>query len=518
MKNLTKTSIRRTGSASSTITVPAGVKALKLSFLEKFTNANKSYYPTVSIDDFGRVWSWGENGNGQVGDGTVTDRISPVYLTDQLWRAPFLRVDGQMVNMGANTYGQLGDGTTIPKSTPTLVSGGYRFKKIHRGSTCFGLTEAGELYAWGRNQHGQLGDGTIVDKSTPTLVLPGTTFVDFWTDTGMDETSGTTQPNTIFAKDSTNQTWAWGRDFLGAGVLGTGVSGSSSTPTLVSGSLNFVKISSSTVPGAGTHALGLTQTGEIYSWGWNANGQLGDNTTVSKSTPTLVIGGLSYKDAQCGLDHSLALTRDGAVYSWGNNLNGQLGHGNIFPKSSPTLVLGLTGGVRQIACSMYSNYIIDKNSRLYAWGFQDATNTLLGTGDNLKRSSPSLVTTLGTYGIVEQIVEPLNNLFVQVVTKQGARYAWGVNGGGSGNLGANLIGTTYNAMQLVTTTALPWVQATITGNIYHKLPSEKAEVHTLTVTPGQAITISHQESGFFVPEFNLQSSRFCEQVDLEWMG
>lgn len=517
MKNFITKSIRRTGT-STTVTVPAGVKALKVSFVEKFTNANKSFYPTIALDEFGRVWSWGENGNGQVGDGTVTDRVSPVMLTDQIWKAPFLRTDGQMVNMGSNVYGQLGDNTVVPKSTPTLVSGGHVFKKIHRGSTCLGLTEGGELYVWGRNNHGQHGDGTIVDKSTPTLVMSGTLFTDFWTDTGTNEISGISQPNTIWAKDTDNQTWAWGRDFNGAGVLGTGASGSSSTPTLVSGGQNFVKIASGVVPGGGTHALGLTKTGQLYAWGYNNIGQLGDNTIISKSTPTLVAGALSYRDVFSGQDHSLALTRDGAVYAWGNNGFGQLGQGNVLPKSSPVVVLGLTSGAKQIAAAMYSNYALDKVGKLYAWGFQDATNPLLGSGDTLKKSSPTLVSTLGTHGIVEEIVEDLNNLFVEVVTKQGVRYAWGVNGGGSGNMGVNSAAASFTTMQLVLTGVPAWSQITIPGNIHHRKPIEKRETFQFDVTPGQTIVVNKQESCFAIPEFNLESSRFCEQVDFEWLG
>lgn len=518
MKNFSKRSIRRDGTTSTAFVVPAGVKSLKISFIEKFTAKNGSFSQNKLIDEYGRVWSWGINSAGQVGDGTITNRISPVQLLGQIWKAPFIRADGQMVNMGSNSNGQIGDGTTINRSTPTLVLGGYRFKKIARGSTCFGLAEDGKLYAWGRNAHGQLGDGTTADKSSPVQVMPGTTFVDFWTDSGFNaDTDGVFNHNVVYAKDSSNQTWAWGRDAGGYGQLGIGAVGSVSTPTLVVGGFNFIKISTSGQPSLGGFALGLTDTGAVYGWGYNAAGQLGDNTIVSKSTPTLVVGGYSFADVVGGVEHGMGLTKDGVVYTWGNNGDGQLGQGNIFPKSSPVTVSGLTAGCKRIACTGSSNYVIDANSRLYAWGSQTVAAPILGTGDNAKRSTPNLLSTIGVYEVVEEIVEPMAAQQIAIVTKFNTRYAWGNNQGAAGTLGANLAGGTYSIPQQVIG-PVPIAQPTITGNLWHKRSKEKIESYTVDVSPGQAITISHQASGFVIPELGLASSSVTEQVDLEWLG
>jgi len=520
MKNYSKKTIRRDGTLSTPFIVPAGVKTLKVSFTERHTVKNGAFHPTKSLDEYGRVWTWGANANGQVGDGSVTNRTSPVALLGQNWKAPFVRADGQMVNMGQNQYGQIGDNTTVPKSTPTLVVGGIRFKKVVRGSTCVGLAENGNLYVWGRNQHGQIGDGTIVDKSTPVQVMPGTTFTDFWTDEGnYFDIDSVSQPNTIFAKASTTETYAWGRDNNSVGQLGTGTFGSLSTPTLVVGSLNFTKISTQTQGGLGGFTLGLTEAGAIYSWGYNGAGQLGDNTIVTKSSPSLVIGGYLFADIAAGTEHGLGLTRDGVVYAWGNNGQGQLGQGNIFPKSSPVTVTGLTSGCKRIAVAQSANYVIDDSNRIYAWGNQEVLTPVLGSGDNVDKSTPTIVNPIGSYGIVEDIIEPLNGSFVAVITKYNTRYAWGSNGGAQGNFGANLAGGTYNTAQFVTGPAFGALgQPQITGNIWHKRPSIKVETHTADVTPGQTITVAHQTGAFAVPELGLLSSVFCEQVDIEWEG
>lgn len=518
MKNYAKKSIVRDGSASTPFVVPAGVRSLSVSFLEEFSNKKNSYYPTILIDEYGRVLSWGANNNGQVGNGNVANQILATHLIGQTWKAPFLRADGQMVNMGLNSSGQIGDGTTIPKSTPTLVAGGHRFKKIVRGSTtCLGLTETGNLYAWGSNIHGQLGDGTTIPKSTPVQVMPGTTFVDFWTDTGQGEITGASYPQTVFAKDSNNQTWAWGRDPLPTGVLGTGVLGSSSTPTLIPGSLNFTKIALSTSSLVNGFAVGMTDTGAVYAWGNNAFGQLGDNTVVSKTTPTLAIGGHLFADVGAGDTHAGGLTKDGVVYTWGNNSSGQLGHGGVFPKSSPTVVTGIASGCKQLAVGTNANFVIDGNRQLYAWGFQNAGTPLLGSGDSNPRSTPNLVNPIGAYGLAEVIVEPLNSVFVQVVMSTGSRYAWGANGAAQGNLGINLVAATYNTAQVGAASNFI-AQVIATGTALYKKPEIKTITRSFSVLPGQSITIAHQTSGFVIPELGIESSRYCNEVVLEWEG
>lgn len=127
------------------------------------------------------VLCWGSNSFGQLGDGSAQDRSQPVevqglpgtptHLASGAVHVCALVTGGQAYCWGQNFQGQLGDGTTQNRMRAVAVSGGHRFTEIHAGGaqTC-GITRDGTQYCWGLNQSGQLGDGTRVSRSTPTPV------------------------------------------------------------------------------------------------------------------------------------------------------------------------------------------------------------------------------------------------------------------------------------------------------------------------------------------------------------
>lgn len=129
----------------------------------------------------GRVFCWGANTFGQVGDGSTENRSQPVAVeglpgspTDLSAGAVHtcaLVSDGRAFCWGQNRQGQLGDGTNENRATPVAVAGDLRFSSIHAGGaqTC-GIARDGSEYCWGLNQSGQLGDGTRTNRATPTRV------------------------------------------------------------------------------------------------------------------------------------------------------------------------------------------------------------------------------------------------------------------------------------------------------------------------------------------------------------
>jgi alpha-tubulin suppressor-like RCC1 family protein len=135
---------------------------------------------TCGIAD-GRAFCWGANTFGQLGDGSTDDRSSPTpveglpnrvsELAAGALHSCALLTDGRLFCWGQNFAGQLGDGTTQGRITPVRVAGDLRFSEVHAGGaqTC-AITTGGERYCWGLNQNGQLGDGTRVNRSTPTRV------------------------------------------------------------------------------------------------------------------------------------------------------------------------------------------------------------------------------------------------------------------------------------------------------------------------------------------------------------
>jgi alpha-tubulin suppressor-like RCC1 family protein len=189
-----------------------------------------------------------------------------------------LGMDALIYCWGANFDGQLGDGTTTDRLTPTVIRGGRSFRQVRAGptNTC-GVTTTNAAYCWGTNRYGQIGNGTsgyAARRVTPTAVLGGLQFTAVTP--GGGHTCGVT---------TGDRAYCWGHNAFGQ--LGDGTTTKRLTPVAVSGGLNFK-------PGVSTgysHTCGVTTGGEAYCWGFNASGgQLGDGTTTNRSTPVAVVG------------------------------------------------------------------------------------------------------------------------------------------------------------------------------------------------------------------------------------
>src|SRR6266566_750235 len=215
---------------------------------------------------------------------------------------------------GYNGFGQLGDGTTTDRWTPVRVAGGVSFAAVSTGigHTC-GVTTAGAAYCWGHNASGQLGDGTTTSRSTPRLVAGGGSFAAVRAD--FSHTCGLT---------ATRAAYCWGDNT--SGQLGDGTTTSRSSPVLVAapGGVSFAAVSGG---GEVFHTCGVTAAGAVYCWGNNFFGQLGDGTTTDRSSPVLVAGGVSFAAVSAGWRHTCGVTAAGAAYCWGDNTSGQLGDG-----------------------------------------------------------------------------------------------------------------------------------------------------------------------------------------------
>jgi alpha-tubulin suppressor-like RCC1 family protein len=290
---------------------------------------------TIAVKSDGNVMAWGRNSFGQLGDGTTTIRYTPVQLTTignvvaiaaGIYHTLFLKDDGTVWASGLNDVGELGDGTTQSRSTPGQVSGLSGVIAIAAGGYhSLALKSDGTVVAWGLNSDGQLGDGTFNNRLTPVAI------------TGLSAIRSISARNhKSHAVDTSDHGWSWGNNYYGQ--LGDGTTLTRNSPVQIAGINNLKSI------GAGYwHTVLLLNDGSVLACGSNGYGQLGDGTTTSRST-AVSCSGLTLpttypRSVGAGYSHSLgSMNNMGTMWSWGYNAYGQLGDNTTTNHSVPASV------------------------------------------------------------------------------------------------------------------------------------------------------------------------------------
>jgi len=368
----------------------------------------------------GQVYCWGLNGSGQLGDGSAGPTAystTPVLVADGamgnsgvtavaagLGHTCALK-GGQVYCWGWNSNGQLGDETTADRTTPTLVADGAMGNSgvtaVAAGSYHTCALKGGKVYCWGWNGFGQLGDGSAgptAYSTTPVLVADGAMG-----------NSGVTAVAAGYGHTcalKSGQVYCWGRNVVGD--LGDGTTTDRTTPTLVAdGAMG----NSGVTAIAGSYHTCALKGGKVYCWGWNGFGQLGDGTTTYyRTTPTLVadgaMGNSGVTAIAAGHGHTCAL-KGGQVYCWGWNGKGQLGDGTTtYYRTTPTLVAdGAMGnsGVTAVAAGYGHTLGLKDTTCLFAWGANDYGQ--LGDGTYTGRTTPVQVS--GGWGITPRVFIPI---------------------------------------------------------------------------------------------------------------
>ncbi|MFT7619257.1 MAG: alpha-tubulin suppressor-like RCC1 family protein/pimeloyl-ACP methyl ester carboxylesterase [Planctomycetota bacterium] len=211
------------------------------------------------------------------------------------------------------------------------------------------IDQVGAVFTWGANDMGQLGDNSTTDRALP-VVVPG-----------LMATSISCGAQHMLALLGNGTVVAWGDNTNGQ--LGdSSIGGTSSVPVPVQGLSAIVAISAGE-----DHSLALDSAGQVWAWGANADGQLGDGTTTASPLPVEVLGLDAVVAIAAGVDHSLALLANGTMRAWGANAAGQLGNGNTSQSTSPTPVNGLSG-IRSIAAGQSSSLARDADGHVWHWG------------------------------------------------------------------------------------------------------------------------------------------------------
>jgi alpha-tubulin suppressor-like RCC1 family protein len=349
-----------------------------------------------------------------IGDNTIDAGHHSLFISGS---------SGRVWAWGSNTVGQLGDNSITSRLTPVSVLGAIKtFCKIS-GAVChtIAIDKNGRVWGWGWNVAGQIGDNSSTSRLTPVSILGATkTFCKI----------GSGRVHT-FAIDKNGRVWSWG--FNSTGQLGDNSITSRLTPVSILGATKtFCQIA-----GGACHTAAIDKNGRAWAWGFNSTGQLGDNSITSKLTPVSVLGATkTFCQIASGDFHTVALDKNGRVWVWGRNDEGQLGDNSITSRRTPVSVLGATKTFCQIASSGRTTVALDKNGRVWAWG----SNFYGEVGDNsiTQRNTPvSVAGTIKTFCQIASGTSDLSEGHTLAIEKNGKVWAWG--GNSRGQLGDNSI-------------------------------------------------------------------------------
>lgn len=334
--------------------------------VSKPAGAGELFACAIKLD--ATVACWGENGYGQLGDGTTATRPAPVAVSGLAGvvglgvgesHACALKQDGSVACWGRNTFGQLGNGNTTDQTTPTPVTGLSNVVALTAGNDmtcaltgegrvfCFGegqtepsevaetlgavaalsagrshacaLKGDGSVACWGSNSYGQLGDGTVESHPFDPVAVSGLS--------GVVALEARERGNCALKADGT--VMCWGDNEYGQ--LGDGSTEQRATPVAVSGLSGVVALASGS---SAEHSCALKADRSVVCWGENGAGQLGDGSTTQRNTPVAVASLSDVSSLTVGYGFSCALKADGSVACWG------VDWGNETINSTPTMVSG----------------------------------------------------------------------------------------------------------------------------------------------------------------------------------
>lgn len=433
------------GEVASSNTCVSGTPAAKLFF--KFNTAiwNISTSSTKG---------WGLNTGYQVGVGSTSNISTPTTISFGTGRYPKSIVanyngtsmyaildNGTLATWGANSNGQLGTGNTTTQTTPTVINvGGKSVKQVITGSkSACAVTTDSLLYCWGRNDYGELALGSSslgTNVTSPTQVALGTGRTIY--EAVMADTNGNNKDMLCVILDNFSVNCA---GYNANGQLGDGTTVSKSSLTSVG--VTAKKLYSLTVASDGSIGTCIIDSGNnLRCWGDNTYGKLGTGDTAFKTTPTSVnVGsGLTVKKLIYSSIRytTCAILSDDSLKCWGENTNGQIGDGTYVNRSVPvSIFVGSGRTVKNLVNFNNSVYAILDNNSLMSWGLNYQGQ--LGVNNTVDQITPQAVNISG------QLVSSIktSDYLTCLLTTTGNVWCAGTNVYGS--VGAGVTGGTYSS-------------------------------------------------------------------------
>lgn len=334
----------------------------------------------------------------------------------------------RLYSWGTNSYGQLGQNNVTTLSSPVQIGALTDWGEAFIGDTAgIATRENGTIWSWGQNNSGSLGLSLVASpaalKSSPTQIGALTD----WYDTGLSQLSA--GQFWMTAVKSNGSIWAWGNSSAQQ-IVSSGYARSSPIQLGASG---WLKVA--TKNGA-QHAVAIATDGTMWSWGYGSGGRLGNNTATTRAFAGQIGALTTWQECSVGSTGSAAIKNDNTLWVWGLNSGGRLGTSTSYTVSvsSPVQVGALTDWA-QISLTTATSVAVKTDGTLWAWGAN--SYGILGQswpffGLFAYRSSPIQVGSLTNWS---SVVAGVNNMLA--IKTDGTLWGWGRNN--NGVLGLNNI-------------------------------------------------------------------------------
>lgn len=343
------------------------------------------FHHSMALTYSNELYVWGSNEFGQLGLDDTVNRNSPqkINITNVKqfscgsYHSMILTYSGKIYVWGNNDCGQLGLGDFLNRSTPQKLSGADlpKFKQIVCQDNCsLAITETNEIYVWGYNNNGQLGLGDRDNRNTPHKL-------NF--DHSVDVKEIICGDKCSIALTYSNEVYVWGNNRNGQ--LGLGDYNDRYTPHKLIFPAEREKIKQ--IVRGDYHSMAITNSNEVFIWGYNRYGQSGFGFTIEQNTPQK-LNVPNIKQIFSGFFYSMVLTStewSKDLYGWGYSRDIALSISDYYNRiisQEPVL-----RNVKEIVCGGMHLMVLTESNEVYVWGENDKGQ--LGLGDNDNRNVPT---------------------------------------------------------------------------------------------------------------------------------